>query len=53
MGLGLVREDTPNPQETGGSGSLEVWVGVGWRHPRGDRGLEEIWDAAQLGPGGV
>ena len=25
MGLGSVREDAPNPQETGGPGSLAVW----------------------------
>jgi hypothetical protein len=30
-GLGLVRDDAPNPQETG---SLEVRWGGGWGHPR-------------------
>jgi hypothetical protein len=36
-GLCSFRDDVPNPQETGGPGSLEVRWGGGWRHPGGDR----------------
>ena len=42
QGLGSVREDAPNPQETGEPREfrgLRGWgVGRGWRHPPGDRG---------------
>jgi hypothetical protein len=31
------RDDAPNPQETGGPGSLEVRWGRGWVHPRRDK----------------
>jgi hypothetical protein len=41
-GLGLVREDAPNHQETGGPRDLRGLVGWGmreWGHPYGDRGV--------------
>ena len=45
-GLGSVREDAPNSQETGGPRefrSLVGWVvgGEWWGHPRGDKGWGE------------
>jgi hypothetical protein len=56
-GLGSVREDDPNPQETGGPGSLEAWWSGGetsswrwgggtygmWNHQRVDREWNTIW----------
>jgi hypothetical protein len=51
LGLCSFRDDAPNPQETGGPGSLEVrwgW-GWGWGHPHGDRwDGEELWGVEQL-----
>jgi hypothetical protein len=40
-GLGSVRENVPNPQETGGLrewGSLVGWEMGVWGYPHGDRG---------------
>ena len=48
LGLGLVREDVPNPQETGDPRDLEVWWGGGWGHPHRDMGGEEVWDVEEL-----
>ena len=47
-----VKEDTPNPQETGGSrewGGLVRYRVCWWRHPCGDvsGAGEEIWDVEQ------
>jgi len=37
-GLHSVRDDAPNPQETGGSSKFRVLVvWVGWGHPCGDQ----------------
>jgi hypothetical protein len=51
-GLGLVREDAPNPQEAGAGGPREFRDLVGtslWRQGAG----EEVWDVEQSegGPG--
>jgi hypothetical protein len=44
-------DDAPNPQETGGPGSLEVrWVGGGGIHMETGGG-EEVWDVEQSGRG--
>jgi hypothetical protein len=34
-----LREDAPNPQETGGPREFRDLVGWGWGHPCGDRGV--------------
>ena len=50
LGLGSVREDTPNPQETGGPrewGSLVQWQMEDWEHPHGEEDVEQSED----GPG--
>ena len=47
-GLCSFRDDAPNAQETGGSGSLRGQVG--WRvgHPCGDGWVaQEVWDVEQ------
>jgi hypothetical protein len=49
-GLGSVREDAPNPQETGGPREFRVLVGFGWVCVCVDSGQgegEEVWDVKQ------
>ena len=40
LGLGSVREDTPNPQETGGPRDFRRWGAGWWGYPSGDKGAE-------------
>jgi hypothetical protein len=52
-GLSLVREDTPNPQESGGPrefrGMMEVGVGVGvWTSLRGEGSRYEMWTSQRV-----
>ena len=35
-GSGSIRDDAPNPQETGGPREFRGHVGWGWGHPHGD-----------------
>ena len=48
-GLDSVKENAPNPEETG---SLRQFRGlVGWGHPHGDRGLGRRYGMWNSGPG--
>ena len=54
LGLGSVREDESNPQETEGPRNWKGLIMWGWGHPRRDGQGEEVWDMEQPegGPGG-
>jgi hypothetical protein len=56
LDLDSVREDAPNPQETGSPREIQGLVGWGlgvgdWGHPHGDRGLGrryEMWNSQRV-----
>jgi hypothetical protein len=50
LGLGFVREDAPNPQETGGCREfrrLVGWQGKGGKSSWTQGAREEVWDVEQ------
>jgi hypothetical protein len=54
-GLGSVRDDAPNPQETGGPRKFRDQVGWGWGHSCGVRGVGRrcgMWNSRRVDGGG-